>query len=81
MKKKSTAEYAETAELFIGKDRNTNHFMETDSPSPFDPPGMKIRGCTKRRQRAQRSSLERPLFFSLPGSVGNGDAFPPASRP
>ena len=44
MKKKSTAEYAETAELFIGKDRNTNHFMKMDSSLPFDPPGMKARG-------------------------------------
>jgi hypothetical protein len=44
MKKKSTAEYAETAELFIGKDRSTNHFMKMDSSLPFDPPGMKARG-------------------------------------
>jgi hypothetical protein len=44
VKKKSTAEYAETAELFLGKDKNTNHFMGMDSSSPFDPRGFKNRG-------------------------------------
>jgi len=60
MKKKSTAEYAETAELFHGKGKNTNYFMNMGSSLPFDPPGMKTRGGTKRRQRAQRAFLESP---------------------
>jgi hypothetical protein len=42
--KKSTAEYAETAELFLGKDKNINHFMDMDSSLPFDPRGLKTRG-------------------------------------
>jgi len=44
MKKKSTAEYAETAELFLVKTKNPNHFMDMDSSFPFDHPGMKTRG-------------------------------------
>jgi hypothetical protein len=35
MTKESTAEYAETAELFPGKDKNTNHSMNMDSSLPF----------------------------------------------
>jgi hypothetical protein len=44
MKKKSTAEYAETAELVFAKDENTNHSMDMDSLLPFDPPGIETRG-------------------------------------
>jgi len=42
-KKKSTAESAEIAELFLGKDKKHKFFMDMDSPLPFDPPGIKIR--------------------------------------
>jgi hypothetical protein len=42
--KKLTAEYAETAELFLGKEKDTNHFMDRDSSLPSEPPGLKIRG-------------------------------------
>jgi hypothetical protein len=37
-----TAEYAETAELFIGKDKK--HLRDRDSSLLFDPPGIETRG-------------------------------------
>jgi hypothetical protein len=44
MKKKSTAEYAEAAELFLCKGKKTNHFMKMDFSLPFDPAGIETRG-------------------------------------
>jgi hypothetical protein len=44
MKGKLTTEHAEGAEFFLVKTKNTNHSMEMEFSSPFDPPGMKKRG-------------------------------------
>jgi hypothetical protein len=44
MRKKSTAEYAETAEFFYVKTKNTSHSMDMDSSLPFNPPGIEARG-------------------------------------
>jgi hypothetical protein len=44
VQKISTAEHAETAELFPGKYKNANHFMNRDSSFPFQPWALKTRG-------------------------------------
>jgi hypothetical protein len=41
--KKLTAEYAETAELFLYKGKKGNHFMDMDSSLHFDPTGIETR--------------------------------------
>ncbi|KPK91763.1 MAG: hypothetical protein AMJ94_06605 [Deltaproteobacteria bacterium SM23_61] len=43
-RKKTTAEYAETAELFLGKDKKHKSFYGRYSSLPFEPPGLKTKG-------------------------------------
>jgi hypothetical protein len=59
MKKKSTAEYAETAEIFLGKDKKHKLFFGYGLLLAFQSSGIEDK--TKRKQRAQRSFLESPL--------------------
>jgi hypothetical protein len=55
----STAEHAEAAEIFRVKIKKSNDSKKIDSSLPFDPPGKKKRGGTKRRRRAQRLFPEK----------------------
>jgi hypothetical protein len=56
----STAETAETAELFPGKDKNANHFMNRDSSFPFEPRALKPedgrRGGRERRDLSLKAT-------------------------
>jgi hypothetical protein len=63
------------------KTKNENNSKEIDSSLPFDFPGKKGRGRTKRRQRAQRSLLIKSMGrIDLPGRVEKRASFPLASR-
>jgi hypothetical protein len=79
---KLSEENAEAAEIFLGKDKNSNDSKEIDSSWPFGPPGKKRRGETKRRRRAQRMFLEKPWVAGISQEAGAKRAsFLLASRP
>jgi len=82
MKKKSTAEYAETAELFLCKDKKYKSFFGYEPLFAF----RILRGSRQEDERREsRERRERSLKalgrFDLPGRVRKRAAFPPASRP
>jgi len=78
----STAEHAEAAEIFLGKEKKSNDSKEIKSSWPFDPPGKKGRGGTKRRPRAQRLFLEKPWAVWISPEAGTErTSFLLASRP
>jgi len=80
MKKKSTAEYAEIAELFLGKDKKHKSFYGYGPLFAFRSSGDE----DKRRNEEEAESAEivpgNPLGrFDLPGRVGKRAAFPAAA--
>jgi hypothetical protein len=80
--KKNQPQIRQKPPRFIGvKTQNTNHSMDPGYSLPFHPPGLKIRGSTKRRPRAQRSLLIKSMGrIDLPGRVKKRASFPLASR-
>jgi hypothetical protein len=79
-RKKSTAEYAEIAELFLGKDKKNTSFYQYGLLFAFRPSGNE----DKRRNEEEAESAEivpgKSLGrFDLPGRVGKRAAFAPAS--
>jgi hypothetical protein len=64
------------------KTKKSNDSKEINSSWPFDPPGKKGRGGTKRRPRAQRLFLEKPLAVWISQEAGTKrTSFLLASRP
>jgi len=66
--------------FFWVKTKNENDSKEIDSSLPFDPPGKKGRGGTKRRRRAQRVLLKKTWVVLIFWEGGKRASFPLTSR-
>jgi hypothetical protein len=82
MKKKSTAEYAEIAELFLGKDKKHKAFYGYGPLFAFRSSGDRDKRVNEEEAESAEIVPGKPLGrFDLPGRVRKSAAFPPASWP
>jgi hypothetical protein len=82
MKKKSTAEYAETAELILGKDKKYKSFYGSGLLLAFRSSGDRDKRMNKEgAENAEIVPGKVLSHFDLLGRVRKNAVFPPASWP
>jgi len=81
IKEKLTAEYAEIAELFLGKDKKHKSYYGYVLLFAFRSPGDEDKRMNEEEAENAEIIPGKPLGrFDLPGKVGKRAAFGPASR-